>query len=80
MKRLFIGIGFKEDIRSYFTDAQLMIEKYCKANKYTSYDNFHLRLKFLGMMNEGSIDSLIENINSLSIKKSLCHLYGSRTK
>ena len=48
MKRLFIGISFSTELKDYFKHAQLMVEKYCEVAKYTSYDNFHLTLKFLG--------------------------------
>ena len=69
MKRLFIGISFSTELKDYFKHAQLMVEKYCEVAKYTSYDNFHLTLKFLGMMEEASVNQLIEIINSIDVEK-----------
>lgn len=69
MKRLFIGISFRAELKDYFKDAQLMVEKYCEVARYTSYDNFHLTLKFLGMMDEMSVNQLIDVINSIDVEK-----------
>lgn len=69
MKRLFIGISFSSEVCDYFHDAQLMVEKYCEKANYTRYDNFHLTLKFLGMMDEATVDGLIDVIKSLSVEK-----------
>ena len=35
----------------------------------TPYDNFHLTLKFLGMMNESSVNELIEVMKSIELEK-----------
>lgn len=69
MKRLFIGISFSSELKDYFKDAQLMVEKYCEVARYTRYDNFHLTLKFLGMMDEASVNQLIEVIKSVDVEK-----------
>ena len=42
MRRLFIGVGFSSELRGYFQDAALMVEKYCETAKYTRRENFHL--------------------------------------
>lgn len=65
MKRLFIGVHFDKELNNYFKSAQLMVEKYCERANYTSYDNFHLTLKFLGMMEESQIPEIIEIIKNL---------------
>ena len=69
MKRLFIGIGFSKELQDYFKESQLMIEKHCESARYTRYENFHLTLKFLGMMNETSINELIAVMNSIELKR-----------
>lgn len=65
MKRLFIGVHFDKEMNNYFKSAQLRVEKYCERANYTSYDNFHLTLKFLGMMEESSILAIIDVIKNL---------------
>lgn len=65
MKRLFIGVHFDNEINNYFKSAQLRIEKYCERANYTSYDNFHLTLKFIGVMEESSILTIIDVIENL---------------
>ena len=69
MKRLFIGIGFSQELKDYFKESQLMVEKHCETARYTRYDNFHLTLKFLGMMNESSVNELIEVMKSIELEK-----------
>ena len=69
MKRLFIGVSFDKELNNYFKSAQLMIEKYCERANYTSYNNFHLTLKFLGMMEESQIPEIIEVIKNLNASK-----------
>lgn len=65
MKRLFIGVHFDKEMNNYFKSTQLRVEKYCERANYTSYDNFHLTLKFLGMMEESSILAIIDVIKNL---------------
>ena len=35
MKRLFIGIGFSQELKDYFKESQLMVEKHCETARYT---------------------------------------------
>lgn len=69
MKRLFIGVKFSSDVNDYFKTSQLMVEKYCERANYTRYDNFHLTLKFLGMIEESRIDRIIEIINEVDVQR-----------
>ena len=69
MRRLFIGVGFSSELRGYFQDAALMVEKYCETAKYTRRENFHLTLKFLGMMDESTINTLIDVINHIEVNQ-----------
>ena len=69
MRRLFIGVGFSSELRGYFQDAALMVEKYCETAKYTRRENFHLTLKFLGMMDESTINTLIDVINHVEVNE-----------
>ena len=52
MKRLFIGIGFTDEPKDYFKETSTNRWKICETAGLTAYDNFHLTLKFLGMMND----------------------------
>ncbi len=73
MKRLFIGVSFSSELKDYFHEAGLMIEKYCETAKYTRNENFHLTLKFLGIVDESAIDPLINIIKDLDVTQlNLC--------
>lgn len=69
MKRLFIGVKFSDDVNDYFKTSQLMVEKYCERANYTRYDNFHLTLKFLGMIEESKVPEIIEIIKDLEVQR-----------
>lgn len=69
MKRLFIGVKFSSDVNEYFQTSQLMVEKYCERANYTRNDNFHLTLKFLGMIEESRIPEIIEIINEVDVQR-----------
>ena len=90
MKRLFIGVKFSDDVNDYFQTSQLMVEKYCERANYTRYDNFHLTLRFLGMIEESKVPEIVQIIKDLEVqrmklffdhigffnKKGRCDLYG----
>ena len=69
MKRLFIGIGFTDELKDYFKEHQQIVGKYCETARYTAYDNFHLTLKFLGMMNDSDIVKVIDVMKSIKFEK-----------
>ena len=69
MKRLFIGVKFSSDVNNYFKTSQLMVEKYCEKANYTRYENFHLTLKFLGLIEDSRIDEIIQIINELEVQR-----------
>ena len=69
MKRLFIGIGFTDEPKDYFKEHQQIVGKYCETAGYTAYDNFHLTLKFLGMMNDSDIVKVIDVMKSIKFEK-----------
>lgn len=59
MRRLFIGIGFTDELKEHFKENQQIVEMYCETAKYTTFNNFHLTLKFLGMMNDSDMVKVI---------------------
>ena len=67
MQRLFIGIDFNEKDKAFFALAQDVLRKYCDRGRYTQPENFHLTLKFLGLVPEAEISKLIEIINNLEV-------------
>lgn len=69
MRRLFIGIGFTDELKDYFKENQQIVETYCETAKYTTYNNFHLTLKFLGMMNDSDIVKVIDVMQSIKFEK-----------
>ena len=68
MKRLFIGVKFSDDVNDYFQTSQLMVEKYCERANYTRYDNFHLTLRFLGMIEESKVPEIVDHIGFFNKK------------
>lgn len=69
MRRLFIGVKFSSDVNDYFKTSQLMLEKYCEKANYTRYNNFHLTLKFLGMIEESRIQEITQIIKDLEVQR-----------
>lgn len=69
MKRLFIGVKFSDDVNDYFQTSQLMVEKYCERANYTRYDNFHLTLRFLGMIEESKVPEIVQIIKDLEVQR-----------
>ncbi|HEX2924913.1 MAG TPA: RNA 2',3'-cyclic phosphodiesterase, partial [Ruminiclostridium sp.] len=58
--RVFFAIEFDEDIKSYFSEIQEKVRKYCLSGNFTLKENFHLTLRFMGEQSEGQIEKLKE--------------------
>ena len=67
MRRLFIGVNFTNEEKDYFALVQGVLKKYCDRARYTHPENFHLTLKFLGLMPQEAIENLIKIIDEIEI-------------
>jgi len=69
-KRLFIGIGLKDEVRSYFYDLTLKLSNGNKDIKPIPSKNIHITLKFLGNVKKSEINKVCKSIEiSLKSKK-----------
>ena len=56
--RVFIGIGFDENTKRYLKDIQRMVKNEAKSGNFTHYHNFHLTLRYIGEVNEKTLNQL----------------------
>lgn len=69
-KRLFIGIGLKDEVCSYFYDLTLKLSNGNKDIKPIPPKNIHITLKFLGNVKKSEINKVCKSIEiSLKSKK-----------
>ncbi len=66
--RIFIGVGFNDQVKRYLSNAQKIIKTEAKSGNFTSYHNFHLTLRFLGEIEEEKIDLLKKALNITAFK------------
>ncbi len=57
--RVFFAIEFEEELKEYLYNIQEEIRQYCMAGKFTSKENFHLTLRFIGEQTPIQITQLI---------------------
>lgn len=61
--RIFIAIELDEHLKGYIFDKQQTFKGYCEKGRFTSKENFHLTLKFIGQTNNDEIELLKEAID-----------------
>ncbi|MFH5882188.1 RNA 2',3'-cyclic phosphodiesterase [Liberiplasma polymorphum] len=64
--RVFIGIGFDESVKKYLLETQEYLKTTFYQAKFTHYDNFHITLKYIGLITHHELDSLYQIVNSIS--------------
>ena len=74
-KRVFIAIEFKESIKNYLYEIQDIIIKESKAGNFTSKENFHLTLKFIGEVKIDKLERIKECIDEVSLNQNDFKLY-----
>lgn len=65
--RTFIAIELDKLIKEYLWEQLQSIKEYISKGNFTSQENFHLTLNFLGEVTPNQIDILKEAINSVAI-------------
>lgn len=65
--RAFIAIEFDQFIKEYLWKQLQLIKEYISKGNFTSQDNFHLTLNFLGEITPTQIDKVKEAITSVAI-------------
>jgi len=77
-KRLFVGVGLKEEVCSYFYDLTLRLSDSNKDIRPIPKQNIHITLKFLGNIKKSEIDKIYKSIEaSLESKNSFkFHIAG----
>jgi 2'-5' RNA ligase len=56
--RLFFAIEFNEKLKDYLFSVQKEVKQYCTGGNYTSKDNFHLTLRFIGEQSQQQAELL----------------------
>lgn len=67
-KRVFIAIEFDNNIKNYLREIQNKIMNISEKGNFTSLDNFHLTLKFIGGTDSNTIDNIIKCIDYTASK------------
>ena len=67
LKRIFIAIDIPENIKNEIVKVQKQIPSF--NGKLTEYENLHLTLKFLGEIDEETIDKIKEKLKEIKFKK-----------
>lgn len=74
-KRVFIAIEFKESIKNYLHEIQDIIVKESKTGNFTSKENFHLTLKFIGEVKIDNLEKIKGCIDEVSLNQNNFELY-----
>lgn len=69
-KRVFIAIEFNIDIKNYLKEIQNKIINISEKGNFTTLDNFHLTLKFIGGVDNPTIENITKCIDSTASKHS----------
>ncbi len=62
--RLFFAIEFNEELKEYLFCIQKEIRQYCIGGNFTSKDNFHLTLRFIGEQSHHQAELLISALKA----------------
>jgi 2'-5' RNA ligase len=74
-KRVFIAIEFEENIKRYLHDIQNRVVQVSEKGNFTSKENFHLTLNFIGEVNIDKIENINKCIYDVAINQSKFKLY-----
>lgn len=66
--RLFVALNFDDEVKTYLREVQNQIRAIAYKGNYTSSDNFHLTLRFLGEFREGEVANLYTILDKVSEK------------
>lgn len=61
--RTFIAIELNENLKEYIFQKQQIIRGYCEKGKFSTKENLHLTLKFIGQTNYNDVEILKEAID-----------------
>lgn len=66
--RLFIAINFEEKVKLKLNEAQNYLKKYAAYGNFSSSENLHLTLVFLGETEAGRLFEIKNAIDNINIK------------
>lgn len=68
--RLFVALDIEENLKEKVLEAQRLLEPESKIAdiRFVEKKNFHLTLKFLGEVNDNSVNDVLERVRSISMK------------
>lgn len=66
--RLFIAITLSEDNKVRLVDIQTKIKEKCLTGNFTTKDNFHLTIKFIGEINESYVEFIKSCVDAVALK------------
>ncbi len=80
--RLFFAIEFKEELKEFLFNIQQDVREHCMGGNFTSKDNFHLTLRFIGEQSPSQAEQLIAVLKdtAISFKNSINSFKDSELK
>ncbi|CAK7052818.1 RNA 2',3'-cyclic phosphodiesterase [Tissierella sp. P1] len=69
--RVFLAIEFTEEVKEYLYKIQQIVKNHSSAGNFTSKENFHLTLRFIGEVKEHELNKLKEIINYISLNREI---------
>ncbi|AFS78218.1 2'-5' RNA ligase [Gottschalkia acidurici 9a] len=74
-KRVFVAIEFPEDIKNYLSKIQKSIIEESEKGNFTTKENLHLTLKFIGEVNESDLEKIKICIDKVALEQNNFQLY-----
>jgi len=66
--RAFIAIDFDKETKEYLLSIQSKLKECSKSGNFSSEENFHLTLRFIGEVDQSGMDSLCEAVNNAAMQ------------
>lgn len=74
--RVFTAIDFSKPAKDKILFAIEELKKSCSKGRFTSYDNLHLTLAFLGEKNDSEIEDIIRRLNKIDFERFSLNIGG----
>jgi len=66
--RVYIAIDFENKVKDYFDKITCSIKKHCTHGSFTTKNNFHMTIRFIGEANDLQIEKIKEVLDKIVLK------------
>lgn len=66
--KIFIAIELEDDIKDYLDEMQKKVSERSRKGNFTSRNNYHITLRFLGEVDRDDVDTVVEAIHDASVR------------